>query len=128
VARVAIATPEEIAVTAYTVPDSPADPEAAALELIVRLPAAILHTEGFTPILQDYCTLLHAEGAFAGLSWTDAKNIAAAVSLDITSCEDAERFIRRRARSVLGSRDGMEWDDRDGAVRALNIAATVLGL
>ena len=26
-------------ITTYTVPDSPADPEAAALELIVRLPA-----------------------------------------------------------------------------------------
>jgi hypothetical protein len=34
--------------TTYIVPDSPADPEIAALELIVRLPAAILHTEGFT--------------------------------------------------------------------------------
>jgi hypothetical protein len=30
-------------VTTYTVPDSPADPEAAALELIVRLPGQVLH-------------------------------------------------------------------------------------
>jgi hypothetical protein len=112
----------------YIVPDNPADPEAAALELIVRLPAEILHTEGFTPILQDYCALLQMECAFAGLSWADAKNIAAAISLDLTSRDDAEAFIRNRARNVLGRRDGMEWDDRDGAARALNVAATVLGL
>jgi hypothetical protein len=31
--------------TIYTVPDSPADPEAAALELIVRLPADLLGHE-----------------------------------------------------------------------------------
>jgi hypothetical protein len=115
-------------VTTYTVPDSPADPEAAALELIVRLPAEILHSEGFTPTLQDYCAPLQAEGAFAGLSWPDAKAVAAAVAFDCTSREDAEAFIRRGARNVLGRRDGMEWDDRDGAARALNIAATVLGL
>jgi hypothetical protein len=114
--------------TAYTVPDNPTDPEAAALELIVRLPADILHTEGFTPILQDYCALLQMEGAFAGLSWADAKAIAAAISFDCTSREDAAAFIRGRARNVLGRRDGMEWDDRDSAARALNIAATVLGL
>jgi hypothetical protein len=70
----------------YTVPDNPADPEAAALELIVRLPASIsdrlaaqVETAGLTQILQDYCTVLDAEGAFSGLSWADAKPVAAAV-------------------------------------------------
>jgi hypothetical protein len=28
---------------------------------------------------QDYCGALHIEGAFAGLSWADAKQIATAV-------------------------------------------------
>lgn len=42
--------------------------------------------------------------------------------------DDAADFVRFRARNTLGVRDGMEWDDRDGAARALNIAATVLGL
>ena len=112
----------------YTVPDNPADPEAAALELIVRLPAEIHRSEGFTPILQDHCALLQMEGAFAGLSWHDAKGVAAAISFDCTSREDAAAFIRRRARNVLGRRDGMQWDDRDGAARALNIAATVRAL
>jgi hypothetical protein len=39
--------------SAYTVPDKPTDPEAAALELIVRLPADILHTAAFTTVLQE---------------------------------------------------------------------------
>jgi hypothetical protein len=43
----------------------------------VRLPADILQTDAITAVLQDYCGVLHAEGAFAGLSWDDAKTIAA---------------------------------------------------
>jgi hypothetical protein len=116
------------AVTVYDIPDNPPDPEAAALELIVRLPADILRTAAFTTVLQDYCSVLHAEGAFAGLSWPDAKQIAAAVSFDVTQREDAADFIAGRARRVLGGTDGMVWRDRDGAARALNIAAKVLAL
>jgi hypothetical protein len=114
-------------VTTYTVPDSPADPCAAALELLVRFPETILHTDAFRPVLQDYAGALDAEGAFTGLSWSDAKNIAAAVAFDITQRDDAHEFIAQRARNVLGG-DGMMWDDQQGAYRALNIAATVLGL
>ena len=66
--------------TTYVVPDHPADPETAALELIVRLPADLLQTDAFTSALQDSCTLLDAEGAFDGLSWADAKAIAAVVA------------------------------------------------
>jgi hypothetical protein len=47
---------------AYTVSDSPADVEAAALDLIVRLPGHIMHTDALTEVLQDYCGVLHAEG------------------------------------------------------------------
>jgi hypothetical protein len=75
----------------YTVPDSTADVEAAALELIMRLPVKVLHPEFpklLTDVLQDYGGILHAEGAFAGLSWADAKNIAAAVSFDVVTRED----------------------------------------
>jgi hypothetical protein len=46
--------------TGYTVPDDPADPEAAALDLIVRVPADVLETDAFTIALQDYCGLLLA--------------------------------------------------------------------
>jgi hypothetical protein len=51
--------------TTYTVPDNPADVEAAALELIVRLPADILHTGALTVVLQEYAGTLHAGGAGA---------------------------------------------------------------
>ena len=115
----------------YTVPDSPADPEAAALELIVRLPVEVLHPQFpdmLTEVLQDYCGVLHAEGAFAGLSWADAKAIAAAVSFDAVTRDDAADFMRNRARNVLAGTDNMSWHNRDRAARALNIAATALGL
>jgi hypothetical protein len=79
-------------------------------------------------VLQDYCGVLHAEGAFAGLAWDDAKAIAAAVSWDVIARDDAADFLRNRARNALAGADNMPWVDREGAARALNIAATVLGL
>jgi hypothetical protein len=39
---------------------------------------------------------------------------------------DAPRVIRSRAHHVLAGSDGILWQDREGMVRALNIAATVL--
>jgi hypothetical protein len=117
--------------TNYTVPDHPTDPESAALELIVRLPGEVLHPQFphlLTDVLQDYAGILHAEDCFAGLSWADAKNIAAAVSFDAVTRDDAADFIRNRARNVLAATDNMGWENRAAAARALNIAATVLGL
>lgn len=112
--------------TTYSVPINPADPETAALDLIVRLPAALLATDAFTPVLQDFCGLLHAEGALAGLSWHDARQIAAALALDACQHDDPAEVIRGRARHVLAGSDGTTWRDRQGAVRALNTAASVL--
>jgi hypothetical protein len=86
--------------TTYTVPTNPSDPELAALELIVRLPAMLLGSDTFTTVLQDFCGLLHAEGAFAGLSWADARQIASAVGFDACH-DDAAEVIRNRARNVL---------------------------
>ena len=62
------------------------------------------------------------------MSWSDAKVIAAAVSFDVITREDAADFLRNRARNVLAGSDNMPWHNREGAARALNIAATVLGL
>jgi len=76
----------------YTVPDNPADPEAAALDLIERLPADILHIGAFTEVLQDYCSVPHADGAFAGLEWADARQIAAAVTWYVISRDERRRF------------------------------------
>jgi hypothetical protein len=79
-------------------------------------------------VLQEFCGVLQLEGCFTGLSWVDAKSIAAAVSFDAVTRDDAADFLRNRARKVLAGTDNMAWVDRDGAARALNIAATVLGL
>jgi hypothetical protein len=76
----------------YTVPDNPADPEAAALDLIGALPGDILHTGAFTEVLQDYCSVPHADGAFAGLESADARQIAAAVTWDVISRDERRRF------------------------------------
>jgi hypothetical protein len=121
--------------TAYIVPDNPPDPEAAALELIVRVPAQMLQNRGdlaiaaeVTEVMQDYTGVLHADGAFAGLSWPDAKAVAAAVCFDACNRDDVADFIRNRARNVLAGTDNMPWQNREGAARALSIAASVLGL
>ena len=58
--------------TTYVVPDAPADPEAAALDLIVRVPIDLL-ADGLRSVLHDYSGVLHAEGAFAGLAWEDVR-------------------------------------------------------
>jgi hypothetical protein len=121
--------------SAYIVPDNPADPEAAALDLIVCMPSSIserlaaeVAEAGLTEILQDYCGALDAEGAFAGLAWADAKPIAAAICFDICNRDNAADFMRWRAGKILAGADNMPWGNREGAARALNIAATVLGL
>ncbi len=55
--------------TTYDVPDNPTDPEAAALELIVRLPEDVLHTTALRPVLQDWAKAIVAATA------VDAQNI-----------------------------------------------------
>jgi hypothetical protein len=90
--------------------------------------AADAEASGLTEVLQDYCGVLDAECAFAGLSWLDAKPVAAAICFDVCNRDDAADFLRNRARNVLAGTDNMEWQSREGAARALNIAATVLGL
>jgi len=98
----------------YTVPDNPADLEAAALDLIERLPADILHTGAFTEVLQDYCSVPHADGAFAGLEWADARQIAAAVAggvvneTGIRKRQGGDRRARGSARQRAGTRPAMD--------------------
>jgi hypothetical protein len=79
-------------------------------------------------VLQDYCSVPHADGAHAGLEWADARQIAAAVTWMSSAAMSAADFLRNRARNVLADVDGMVWQNREAAARALNIAATVLGL
>jgi len=113
----------------YTVPDHPADPEAAALELIVRIPIDVLgHDCPSREALQEFTALLSAEGAFTGMSWHDAKHAATAIVFDATSRDDGVAFLRQRANRVRAGTDGITWDDPARMARALTIAATVLGL
>jgi hypothetical protein len=113
----------------YAVPDHPADPEAAALELIVRIPADVLgHDCPSREALQEFTALLSAEGAFTGMSWHDAKHAATAIIFDATSRDDGAAFLRQRANRVRAGTDGITWDDPAKMARALTIGATVLGL
>jgi hypothetical protein len=91
----------------YAVPTNPADPESAALELIVQLPTRLLATHAFTPVLQDFCGLLHAESALVGLSWNDARQVWWRQSLDARQHDDAAPVLRARTRDVLAGSDGM---------------------
>jgi hypothetical protein len=113
---------------AFTVPNFPADVEAAALDLIVRMPEEVMHTSAVREILQEFTTVLHAEGCFAGLAWDDAKAVAAAVAFDAIFRDNGPDFLRNRARNALSGADNMAWENREAAARAMNIAATVLGL
>ena len=112
----------------YTVPDDPDDPETAALELIVRVPTDVLgHDWPPRDALQDLASLLHAEGALAGLSWHDARHAATAIVVDAITRDDAAEFLRGRADRARDGSDNMEWDDREAMARALTIGAAVLG-
>jgi hypothetical protein len=99
---------------------TPNDIETAALDRIVCLPVGI---KADRETRQRHCLALHIEGAFSGLSWPDAQMVADAVSFDIGDDGGVKR-LRSRARKVLGGWE--DWDDRTSAVRALNLAATVL--
>jgi hypothetical protein len=65
---------------AYTVPDNP---DNTALELIMGIPAQVFRSERFADVLREYTSALRAEHAFAGLSWADARHVAAAISYDV---------------------------------------------
>lgn len=96
----------------------------------MRLPAELAtgDTSLLVAVLQDYCGLLHAEHAFAGLSWPDAKQLAAAISFDVCTRDNAAEFLRQRAASVLDQRGDMVWRDRDAAARTLTLAADLLAM
>lgn len=102
----------------------PADPESAALDLIVRAAEAATDSRAFRAVLQDLAGVLHAEGALSGLAWVDARLVAAAVSFDVCTAEDPVGSLRRRAAAVRAGR-GPRCADRAGVVQALDVAATV---
>jgi hypothetical protein len=110
----------------YVAPRNPADPAGAALELIVRLPSDPGH--GFPPreALQHFAAILDMEGAFAGMSWHDAKHAAVAVIVDALTRDDPAGFLEQRACNALSGRDGMRWDSPAKVARAMRIGAGAL--
>jgi hypothetical protein len=114
--------------TIYVVPDNPPDPEVAALELIVRMPEAVMGDAGAREILQELTAALDLEGTFIGMSWNDAKHAAVAIVVDALNRDDAHAFLLARAERARNGSDGMRWDDPAKMARALAIGATVLGL
>jgi hypothetical protein len=50
------------------------------------------------------------------------------VAFDAVTRDHAADFLRNQARNVLAGTDNLPWQNRQGAARALNIAAAVLGL
>ena len=109
--------------TAISTP--PADPESAALDLLVRAAETATGSTAFRAVLQDFAGALHAEGAFAGLAWADAQLVAAAVSFDACTAADPVGSLRRRAAAVRAGR-GPHCVDPAGITHALDVAATVL--
>jgi hypothetical protein len=115
--------------TTYTVPDSPADPQAAALELIERFPGEVIgRDDPPREVLAALAALLDHAQVFAGLSWWDAKHVAVAVVVDVMCREDAPGVLLQRADGALDGSDGMRWDDPAAMSSALTVAAQVVAL
>jgi hypothetical protein len=102
--------------------DPDADPENAALQLIIRLPAKILHSESLSHVWHAYAAVLAEEHAFTGLGWPDAKLCASMIAAAITR-PDAPDVLRNHARDALAGTDRIAWRNRDLVARAFVIAA-----
>lgn len=110
--------------TMYTPPIHPTDPEASALDLIVDAAEAATGSTAFRAVLQDLAGLLQLERVFAGLTWPDARLVAAAIAFDAVMSPRPARSLRTRAECVL---DG--WPataDQASVARALNTAAAAV--
>ncbi|OBA60926.1 amino acid aminotransferase [Mycobacterium sp. 1100029.7] len=105
----------------------PADPESAALDLLVRSAETATGSTAFRAVLQDLAGALHVEGAFAGLVWVDARLVAAAVSFDVCTATDPVESLHRRAAAVRAGR-GPRCVNPAGIAQALDVAATVLDM
>ncbi|MFP2990313.1 amino acid aminotransferase [Mycobacterium intracellulare] len=110
--------------TVYRPPADPADPEGAALDLIVEAAETATGSTAFRAVLQDLAGLLQVEGALAGLAWPDARLVAAAIAFDTVNSPRPARSLRTRADCVLDS-----WPatvDRAAIARALRAAADLV--
>ena len=91
-------------------PPVPADPEAAALDLIVAAAEEVTGGTVFRQPLRFFCSLPADEGVLGGLTWHDARLVAAAISFDACTENNPAASLRFRARIVGGG--GGECRDR----------------
>lgn len=103
----------------------PADPESAALDLLVQSAETATSSTAYRAVLQDLAGALKAEGALAGLAWADARLVAAAVSFDACTVADPVESLHRRAAAVRAGR-GPRCVNPAGIAQALDVVATVL--
>jgi hypothetical protein len=54
--------------------------------------------------------------------------VASIIGLDVMAREEPAKSLRQRASTMLAGTDEAQWQNREGAARALNIAATVLAM
>ena len=102
----------------------PADPETAALDLLVRIAEAVPGATALRAVLCDFAAALHIEGALAGLSTTaDARLAAATIAETLVTAEDPVGTLRIRAAVI---RAGC-WDctNPDALAQVLDAAASV---
>ncbi len=95
----------------YEVPDNPADVEAAALDLLAHMPGEVFNApDAMTAVLQEFCGMLQLEGRFAGLTWDDAKNVAAAACTAAGPSSSKGTHRRRRAglQALIGNCPGLQ--------------------
>jgi hypothetical protein len=105
----------------------PADPETAALNLLVDAAETATGSTAFRAVLQDLAGALSAEGALAGLAWADAQLATAAIAYDACMVDDPVRSLRSRAASLrTGYR--LRCANPEGIAQALDVAAAVLEL
>jgi hypothetical protein len=110
----------------YNIPtNDPVDVEAAALEVIVDLPAAILGSD-FTLLLHSFAALLRENGAFKGLCLSDARQVAVSVCRALVDDDDAAATLLNPARDIHAAASAPQWRNRDKVSRAFTIAAAAL--
>ncbi|MGV0740319.1 amino acid aminotransferase [Mycobacterium syngnathidarum] len=103
----------------------PADPETAALDLIVRIAEAVPGAGALRAALHDFAGALHIEAALGGLvTMADARLAAATIAEAACTADDPVGALRIRGAAI---RAGC-WDcaDPESLAQALDGAATVL--
>jgi hypothetical protein len=108
-----------------TMNTQPADPESAALDLLVDAAETVTGGAAFRPVLQDLAGVLLVEGVLTGLAWADAQLAAAAISYETCTATDPARELRSRAASLrAGYR--LRCADPEGIAQALDAAANAV--